>query len=126
LAGQADESRGETLNKYEAMIIFPDTFSDEQLDGAISKIRAEVEKVGGEVESAIRLGRRNFARELQKTQAGQYVVISFDLAPDQVDPLKGNLRFNDEIFRMQIFRAPEKEEIAQEEVKTEAETTENA
>ena len=114
------------MNKYEAMIIFPDTFSDEQLDGAISKIRAEVEKVGGEVESAIRLGRRNFARELQKTQAGQYVVISFDLAPDQVDPLKGNLRFNDEIFRMQIFRAPEKEEIAQEEVKTEAETTEKA
>ena len=112
------------MNKYEAMFIFPDAFSDEQLDGAISKIRAEIEKVGGKVESAIRLGRRNFARELQKTQAGQYAVISFELAPDRIDALKGNLRFNDEIFRMQIFRAPEAQPV--EKVAEEANAAENA
>lgn len=96
------------MNKYEAMFIFPDAFSEEQLDNAIGNIRGEIEKVSGKVESAIRLGRRNFAREMQKTQAGQYVVISFELNGDMVESLKASLRFNEDIFRMQIFRAAEK------------------
>jgi len=108
-----DESRGQKLNKYEAMFIFPDAFSEEQLDNAIGNIRGEIEKVDGKVESAIRLGRRNFAREMNKTQAGQYVVISFDLSANKVESLKSNLRFNDEIFRMQIFRAAEKKAEAE-------------
>lgn len=96
------------MNKYEAMLIFPDTFTEEQLEGAIGNVRAEIEKVSGKVQSAIRLGRRSFARELKKTQAGQYAVISFELSADKVESLKGNLRFNEDIFRMQIFRAAEK------------------
>lgn len=96
------------MNKYEAMFIFPDAFSEDQLDNAVTNIKGEVEKVGGQIESAIRLGRRSFAREMAKTQAGQYVVLTFALDGKQVESLKSNLRFNEEIFRMQIFRAPEK------------------
>ncbi len=96
------------MNKYEAMFIFPDAFSEDQLDNAVGNIKGEVEKVGGQVESAIRLGRRTFAREMAKTQAGQYVVITFGLAAKQVEALKSNLRFNEEIFRMQIFRVEDK------------------
>lgn len=101
------------MNKYEAMFIFPDAFSEEQLDNAIGNIRGEIEKVSGQVESAIRLGRRTFAREMDKTQAGQYVVISFDLKGDQVESLKSNLRFNEDIFRMQIFRVEDKKAPAE-------------
>jgi ribosomal protein S6 len=90
------------------MFIFPDAFSEEQLDGAVDNIKGEVEKVGGVVESAIRLGRRTFAREMDKTRAGQYVVLTFALSGSQVEALKSNLRFNEEIFRMQIFRVEDK------------------
>ncbi|HMP89176.1 MAG TPA: 30S ribosomal protein S6 [Kiritimatiellia bacterium] len=96
------------MNKYEAMFIFPDAFSEDQLDNAVNNIKGEIEKVGGAVESATRLGRRTFAREMDKTQAGQYVVITFKLDGRQIESLKGNLRFNEEIFRMQIFRMDEK------------------
>ncbi len=96
------------MNKYEAMFIFPDAFSEDQLDNAVSNIKGEIEKVGGQVESAIRLGRRTFAREMAKTQAGQYVVITFALPAKQVEALKSNLRFNEDIFRMQVFRVEEK------------------
>jgi len=100
------------LNKYEAMFIFPDAFSEDQLDAAVNNIKGEIEKVGGTVESATRLGRRTFAREMDKTQAGQYVVITLNLSGTQVESLKGNLRFNDDIFRMQIFRVDEKKAAA--------------
>jgi len=90
------------------MFIFPDAFSEDQLDVAVNNIKGEVEKVGGVNESATRLGRRTFAREMDKTQAGQYVVITFSLAGGQIESLKGNLRFNEDIFRMQIFRVEDK------------------
>jgi ribosomal protein S6 len=96
------------VKRYEAMFIFPDAFSEEQLDHAVDKVKSEIDKVSGKIESAIRLGRKSFAREMAKTQAGQYVVITFELAPKDVDALKSNLRFNDDIFRMQIFSALEK------------------
>lgn len=95
------------MNKYEAMFIFPDAFSEEQLDNAVENIKSEIGKVGGQIESATRMGRRNFAREMAKTTAGQYVVISFRLGTKDVESLKSNLRFNEDIFRMQIFRAEE-------------------
>jgi len=96
------------VNTYEAMFIFPDAFSEEQLDNAVDNIKGEIEKVGGQIRSAIRLGRRPFAREMAKTQAGHYVVITFALGGKDVESLKSNLRFNEDIFRMQIFRAEEK------------------
>lgn len=96
------------MNKYEAMFIFPDAFSEEQLDNAVDKVKSEIEKVGGTIQSAIRLGRRTFAREMAKTQAGQYVVITFELVSKEVESLKSNLRFNEDIFRMQIFRVEDK------------------
>jgi len=90
------------------MFIFPDAFSEDQLDNAVGNIKGEIEKVGGQVVSATRLGRRTFAREMQKTQAGQYVVITFMLPGKEIESLKSNLRFNEEIFRMQVFRVIEK------------------
>lgn len=101
------------MNKYEAMFIFPDAFSEEQLENAVGNIKGEIEKVGGTIQSATRMGRRTFAREMAKTQAGQYVVITFALATKEVESLKSNLRFNEDIFRMQIFRATEKPAEAQ-------------
>ncbi|HMO50897.1 MAG TPA: 30S ribosomal protein S6 [Kiritimatiellia bacterium] len=96
------------MNKYEAMFIFPDAFSEEQLDNAVGNVKSEIEKVGGQIESAIRMGRRSFAREMAKTQAGQYVVFTFALGGKDVEALKSNLRFNEDIFRMQIFRVEDK------------------
>lgn len=104
---------GENVNKYEAMFIFPDAFSEEQLENAVGNIKSEIEKVGGQIQSATRMGRRSFAREMAKTQAGQYVVLNFLLSSKDVESLKSNLRFNEDIFRMQIFRAVEKKEVAE-------------
>ncbi len=95
------------MNTYEAMFIFPDAFSEEQLDHAVGTVKEEIEKVGGRIDSAIRMGRRGFAREMAKTKAGHYVVFTFALGGKDVEALKSNLRFNEDIFRMQIFRVEE-------------------
>ncbi len=95
------------MNKYEAMIIFPESLKEESLDGSLDKVVAEIEKSGGKVEAKTRLGRRAFARKMDKQSAGQYMVVTFRLPGDKLAALQGRFKLNEEIFRVQIVRAEE-------------------
>ena len=95
------------MTKYEAMFIFPEALKDEALEAAIDKVKGEVEKAGGRVDGATRLGRRQFARPLNKQPAGQYAVMTFHLDGGKMKALQGRLKLNEEIFRVQIVRATE-------------------
>ncbi len=94
------------MNKYEAMMIFPETLKDEGLDAALEKVKAEIEKAGGRVESTTRLGRRPFARPLDKMESGNYMVVSFHMGGDKISGLLARFKLNEELFRVQIVRAP--------------------
>lgn len=95
------------MNKYEAMIIFPDSLKEEALEGALEKVVAEIEKSGGKVDAKTRLGRRPFARKLDKQAAGQYMVVTFRMDGGKLTALQGRFKLNEEIFRVQIVRAEE-------------------
>ncbi len=95
------------MNKYEAMFIFPETMNEEELDTATANARAEIEKLGGRVTNATRLGKRGFARPLGKRTAGQYVVGTFELDGDKVRPLLARYKLSSEVFRVQITAARE-------------------
>ena len=95
------------MNKYEAMIIFPDALKDEALEAALEKVEAEIEKSGGKVESKTRMGRRQFARPMDKQNSGQYMVVNFKLDGGKLTALQARFKLNEEIFRIQIVRASE-------------------
>ncbi len=93
------------MNTYEGMIIFPETLKEEAWDEAVGRVRAEIEKLGGVVESITRLGKRPFARPLKKRHsAGHYAVINFRLDGGQVSALHERLKLGGEIFRAQFLR----------------------
>ena len=92
------------MNKYEAMFIVPESLKD--IEEALGKVRDEIKKHGGDVESATRLGKRMFARKMKKQDAGQYVIMTFKAPTDQVKTLMARFKMNEEIFRVQIVRAP--------------------
>ncbi len=95
------------MNKYEAMLIFSESFKDDKLEEAVDKVKAEIEKAGGKVQGATRLGRRSFARPMSKETAGHYVVVSFELPADKMAAIQGRFKLNEDIFRVQIVRQPE-------------------
>ncbi|MFH0908807.1 MAG: 30S ribosomal protein S6 [bacterium] len=97
------------MNKYEALFIFPESLKDETLEAALGRIRAEIEKADGKVESTTRLGRRPFARPLNKQQAGQYMVVTFLIGGEKIRPLHARFKLNEDIFRVQLVRVPEAE-----------------
>jgi len=94
------------VNKYEAMIIFRESLKDTEWDGAVEAVRAEVEKLGGKVTSSTRLGKREFARPMQKQQGGHYGLIAFQLEGDKVAALQARLKLDEQVFRVQVVTAP--------------------
>ena len=94
------------MNKYEAMIIFREDLKDADWDGAVDAVRAEIEKLGGKVASCTRLGKREFARPMQKQLSGHYGLIAFQLEGDKVGALQARLKLDEQIFRVQVVSAP--------------------
>lgn len=100
------------MTKYEALFIFPESIKDEALEASLGKIKAEIEKAEGKVESTTRLGRRPFARPLDKMAAGHYMVVTFEIAGEKIKPLQARFKLNEDIFRVQLVRVPEVEPVA--------------
>ena len=94
------------MNKYEAMIIFQENLKETDWDGAVDAVRAEIEKLGGKMTSSTRLGKRDFARPMQKRTSGHYGLIAFQLAGDKVAALQARLKLDEQVFRVQVVSAP--------------------
>ena len=92
------------MNLYEGMFIFANSVDGDAVDSAVTKVRGEIESIGGKVISNTRLGRRSFARPMNKVEGGQYVVINFELEGRQMDPLKARLKLNEDVFRVQFVK----------------------
>ncbi len=95
------------MSRYEGMFIFPDRLKEEEVDDAIKAVRAEIEKHGGAIVSNIRLGRRPFARVMQKESHGHYAVVVFDIDGEQLPVLHSRFKLNDQVMRAQFVRAAE-------------------
>lgn len=101
------------MNTYEGLFIFPETLDEEGLDQAIGRVKEELEKLGGTMESNTRMGKKPFARPLQKQKAGFYVVMMFKLDGEKMNAFKARLKLATDVFRHQFVVAGEKE-VAQE------------
>lgn len=98
--------------KYEALFIFAGNIKDEPLEKVIEQSVTEIEKLGGTVESTESLGRRTFARTMQKHDHGVYVKFRFAIEPAKVDMIHTRFKHNDDCFRLQIVKRNERVEAA--------------
>jgi len=93
------------MKTYEAMFIFSDRFSDEELDAVIKSARSEIEGLGGEVVSSTRMGRRQFARPIKKNDHGHYAVMNFKIEPGHIPSIHAKFKLSDSVLRVQIVVA---------------------
>ena len=98
---------------YEGLFIFPETLDEETLALALVRVKEELEKLGGSLESTTRVGKKNFARPLKKQKAGYYVVMMIKLDGMKLDAFKKRLKLATDVFRSQFVLA-EESEVAQE------------
>ena len=94
---------------YEGLFIFPEMLDEETLDLAINRVKEELEKLDGSLESTTRMGKKTFARPLKKQKAGYYVVMMFRLDGKKIDTFKQRLKLSTDVFRSQFVVAEEAE-----------------
>lgn len=84
---------------YEGLFIFPETLDEEGLDHSIERVKEELTKLGGSLESSVRMGKKQFARILKKQKSGYYVVLVFKLDAEKIDAFKKRLKLSCDVFR---------------------------
>jgi small subunit ribosomal protein S6 len=98
------------MKKYEGMYIFANVAKDDSIDGLIEKASSEITRLNGKVLTTSVLGKKSFARQMQKKDGGVFVKIRFELNPAQVVTLQGRYRLLEDFFRVQILSVDERRE----------------
>ena len=98
------------MKKYDALYIFVNAPKEDAVEPLIEKVGGEITRLGGVVLGSEMLGRKTFARELKKREAGIYVRIRFELDPAKVSELVNRYRLVEEVFRVQILAVDERRE----------------
>ena len=100
------------MKKYDAMYIFANVAKDDSIDGLVEKASNEITRLNGKVLSTTVLGKKSFARTMQKKESGVYVKIRFEIDAAQVALLQSRYALLEDFFRVQILTVDERREAA--------------
>jgi ribosomal protein S6 len=100
------------MKKYDAMYIFANVAKDDSIEGLVEKAGNEITRLNGKVLSTTVLGKKSFARTMQKKESGVYVKIRFEIDPAQVALLQSRYHLLEEFFRVQILTVDARREAA--------------
>ncbi len=91
------------MKKYEAVFILNIRKVDDEGDAFTKEFTGMVEEWGGEMVAAESMGRKQFAREINKAKAGIYWNYIFNLDPDKVLAIRNQFRLDDRVIRLMII-----------------------
>jgi ribosomal protein S6 len=95
------------VKRYEGLFILNTAGKEEGIKELIDKITAEINRLGGRVETVQKMDKRTFSRVTHKNlTAGFYVNMIFEVRPDALAPLRKVFSLNEEIMRVIFTIAP--------------------
>jgi small subunit ribosomal protein S6 len=98
------------VRKYDGLYIFVGAAKDETLDKTVDKMRGEITRLSGTILSTEVLGKRSFARPMQKRDHGTYVRIRFELDPASLATLRQRYHLAEDLFRVQLLSVDDRRE----------------
>ena len=88
-----------TMNKYELALVINAKIEDDARTDAIEKIKALIEKFGGEITNVDEWGKKRLAYEIQKMKEGYYYFIQFEGETTVPAELEERLRIEETVLR---------------------------
>ena len=88
-----------TMNKYELALVINAKIEDDARTGAIEKIKALIEKFGGEITNVDEWGKKKLAYEIQKMREGYYYFIQFDASAECPAEIERRVRIMEPVMR---------------------------
>lgn len=91
------------MNKYESVIIMKPTYTEEQREKVINKIKDFITQ-NGEITKFEALGIKRLAYEVRKQKEGDYYIIEFSTESSVIAELERMYRITEEIIKFIVVR----------------------
>ena len=91
------------MRTYELLSIIKPNIDSEEFDKISAKIEEAIVALDGKVLSADKMGRKKLSYDIKDFRDGYFVVHNFELAPEQVEKFRRQLRLNENILRIMLL-----------------------
>ena len=87
------------LKDYESVFILTPVLSDDQMKDAVSRFKATLSELGGEVLNEENWGLRKLAYPIQNKKTGFYVLVEYKADPTAIDKIELEFRRDERVMR---------------------------
>lgn len=95
------------MRNYELLSIIKPNIDSEEYDKIVAKIEEAIVALGGKVSSTEKMGRKKLSYDIKEFRDGYMVVQNFELAPNQVEKFRRQLRLNENVLRVMLLETSE-------------------
>lgn len=92
------------MNKYELAVVVSAKVEDEVRVATLEKVKALVERFGGQITNVDEWGKKRLAYEIQKMREGFYYFIQFDAEAGCPAEIESRIRIMDNVIRYLCIR----------------------
>ena len=87
------------MNKYELAVVVSAKIEDDERTATIDKVKATIERFGGQITNVDDWGKRRLAYEVQKMKEAFYYFIQFDAESTTPVEVENRVRIMDNVIR---------------------------
>ena len=95
------------MNKYELAVVVSAKIEDEERAATIEKVKAYVERFGGNVTNVDECGKKRLAYEVQKMKEAFYYFVQFEAEATAPAEIENRVRIMDNVIRFLCVRQDE-------------------
>ncbi len=92
------------MNKYELAVVVNAKLDDEAKNAVVDKVKALIERFGGQIAEVDDWGKKKLAYEIEKMSEGFYYFIRFEAEPTAPAEIEKRIRILDGVIRYLCVR----------------------
>ena len=92
------------MNKYELALVVSAKLEDEERAATVEKVKAYIERFGGQITNVDDWGKKRLAYEIQKMKEAFYYFIQFDAEATAPAEIEARVRIMDNVLRYLVVR----------------------
>ena len=92
------------MNRYELAVVVSAKIEDDARTEVVEKVKALVERFGGQIAEVDEWGKRRLAYEIQKMKEGYYYFVRFEAESTAPAEIESRLRIMDNVLRFLCVR----------------------
>ena len=96
------------MTKYELAVVVSAKLEEEERANVVEKVKALLERFGGQITNVDDCGKKRLAYEIQKMKEGYYYFIQFDAETSAPAEIESRMRIMDGVIRYLCVKQDEK------------------